>query len=311
MAGKTHFPRQGGYQWIQSFYSEPAPAGHVTTGNVFFVNSATGTDDTSHGFSPEAPFASIAYAITQCTANNGDRIYAMPGHVETIAAAGSVDFTGKAGVAVYGLGIGTNRPKILFNGTDSIIKMAAANCTLQNVYLSAGIDEVVTAVSVTAAFCTLDAVDVVEASAKQFIQFCLTTAAATDLRIQNCVHHQSTASASNALWIQLVGADRAKIRNNQFFITTTNSASSSIIESDTTAPVNILISGNTIVQLGGASVIPVKLVASTSGFVGNNTVASPKTAISGSIACASCYAANNYAGHVVNTSGILEPVADA
>src|SRR4029077_5305854 len=127
---------------------------------------------------------------------------------------------------------------------------------------------------------------------------------------ENCTCHQSTASAANSLWISLVGADRAKILNNKFFLTTTNSASSSVIQSVTTAPVNILIQGNTIVHLGGTAVVPINLMTATSGFVSNNTVASPKTAIAGSIACASCYASNNLAGHVVNTSGILEPVAD-
>src|SRR5262249_19101068 len=156
------------------------------------------------------------------------------------------------------------RPIITFNGTDSIIEVNAASCGLKNVILQAGIDEVVKAISVKAAFFTIDAVDVVEVTSKQFIQFCLTNASATDLIIKNCIHHQSTASASNALWIQLVGADRAKIVGNNIQITTTNSASSSVIESDTTAPVNILILGNNIVQLGGASVVPITLVASTS-----------------------------------------------
>lgn len=310
---KTHYPA-GANQFglLPSFYFEPGsvPDSDNTTGNVWFVCSGTGTDGAGYGRSPDAPFASINYAITQATASNGDRIYAMPGHVETIAAAGTLT-ANVAGLLIVGLGLGTNRPKILFNGTDSIVAISAANVTFRNMYLAAGIDEVVKAFSVTAAFVTLDAIDVVEVTSKQFIQFCLTTAAATNLRIQNCEHHQSTASASNSLWIQLVGADRAKILNNKFFLTTTNSASSSVIESDTTAPVNILIAGNIVVQLGGTGTVPINLVTSTSGFVHSNYVASAKTAIAGSIALASCYGANNYAAHVVNKNALLEPVVDA
>ena len=307
MAGKTHFPATGAYRWAQflSFYFDGA-----TTGNVWFVNSATGTDSTGFGSSPEAPFASINYAVGQCVANNGDRVYVMPGHAETVAAGGTLALA-TAGVEVVGLGVGSNRPTITLAGTASTIPVSAANVTLRNVIVKVSITEVVSCFNVTAPFCTLDRVDFVETTSKKLIQFLVTSALGTDLVISNCKHHQGVAPVANSLWIQLIGADRAKITGNQFFLTTTNSASSSVIESDTTAPANILIANNWIVQLGGASVIPVKLVAATSGFVANNTVASPKTTIAGSIACASCYAAGNLAGHVVNTSGILEPAADA
>ncbi len=281
-----------------------------TTGQIFFVNSVTGTNTANGGANPDAPLASIAYALTLCTASKGDRIIVMPGHVETIAAGGTLACS-VAGVSILGLGNRFNRPVISFAGTDSVIAISAANVVLKNLILNAAVDEVVKAISVTAAGVTIEAVNVQEVAAKQFIQFLLTSAAATDLEILNCTHHQSTASASNALWIQLIGADRAKIINNRIFITTTNNAGSSVIESDTTAPVNILIKDNVIVQLGGTSTIPINLVAGTSGFAVGNTVASQKTAIAGSIALASCYGANNYASHVVNKNGLLEPVVDA
>jgi hypothetical protein len=281
---------------------------------VFFVNSVTGNNTTvgsgSNGVDPTTPFKTLAFAITQCVSSNADVIYLMPGHVETVSSATSHNIN-KIGVTIIGLGNKTNRPKLNFSATTSVLTISAASVAIKNVQLYSTIDEVVTAISVTAAYATLDAVDVVETSAKQFIQFCLTVAAATDLTIQNCIHHQSTASASNALWIQLVGADRFKILNNLIQITTTNSASSSVIESDTTAPVNGLLLNNIIVQLGGTATIPIKMVASTSGFALNNFVASQKTAIAGSIALASMYGANNYAGHVANTNGLLEPVVDS
>lgn len=285
----------------------------LTTGRVYFVDSVTGKNaayNGKQGASAQFPFATINYAITQCRASKGDIIYVFPGHAETIAAAATLACS-KIGVRVIGLGNRNNRPTIQLLGTDSKIAMTAASFTIQNVILLAGIDEIVTAISVTAAYCTLDGVDVVETTSKQFIQFVLTSALATDLLIQNCVHHQSTAPAANSLWIQLIGADRAKILNNRFMITTTNSASSSVIESDTTAPVNITIGGNYIVQLGGTGTIPINLVASTSGHVYDNYVASLKTNIAGSIALASCYGDQNFAGHVVNKNGLLEPVVDA
>ncbi len=47
-----------------------------TTGNVFFVDSGSGTraDDTSHGRDSTKPFSTVDFAIGQCTASNGDII---------------------------------------------------------------------------------------------------------------------------------------------------------------------------------------------------------------------------------------------
>ena len=57
-----------------------------TTGNVFFVKSTgpNAADDPGHGKSPSKPFATIDYAVGQCTASNNDFIWVMPGHVETV-----------------------------------------------------------------------------------------------------------------------------------------------------------------------------------------------------------------------------------
>ena len=291
------------------------PLSVTTTGLVFFVDSVTGNDapynsSSGQGTNPSQPFKTLSIAMTQTRASKGDVIYLMPGHAELIPAAATLNFF-KAGVQVIGLGIGSNRPSITYAGTDSLLLFSAASTALRNVRLLCSVDEVVTALSVTAANVTIDTVDVVETAAKQFIQKVLTTAAAVDLTITNCTDHQSTAPAANSAWIKLVGADRANIIGNRIFITTTNSASSSVILSVTTAPVNILIQDNVIVQLGGASVIPINLMTGTSGYAASNKVASPKTTIAGSIALASCYGANNLASHTVNTDGILEPVADA
>ena len=55
----------------------------VHTGNVFFVMTG-GTDSAGYGLHPDRPFATVDFAIGQCTANQGDVIYVMPGYTETI-----------------------------------------------------------------------------------------------------------------------------------------------------------------------------------------------------------------------------------
>jgi len=53
-------------------------------GNVFWVSSTTGTDSAGYGRNPDAPVATLDYAIGLCTASKGDIVYLMPGHAENI-----------------------------------------------------------------------------------------------------------------------------------------------------------------------------------------------------------------------------------
>src|SRR4051812_7269513 len=85
-----------------------------STGKRFFVDSVTGTDSVGAGQNPDTPFATISFALTQCTASKGDIIYVMPGHAEAIAAAGTLACS-VIGVSIIGLGNGSNRPSISLN----------------------------------------------------------------------------------------------------------------------------------------------------------------------------------------------------
>lgn len=104
----------------------------LTTGNIYFVNSATGADSAGGGQNPDAPFATVAYALTQVSANNGDRIYVMPGHAEAIADATSFA-AAIAGVQVIGLGVGSSRPTItLGTANTATVAVSAANVSFEN-----------------------------------------------------------------------------------------------------------------------------------------------------------------------------------
>lgn len=115
-----------------------------TTGRIFFVdstNTANKGDDILHGNTPQAPFATIDFAIGQCEANRGDIIKVLPGHAETITAAGAINLD-VAGVTIEGLGTGRARPIITFaSSVAASINFNAANCKLLNVVLDmTGID---------------------------------------------------------------------------------------------------------------------------------------------------------------------------
>src|SRR6266702_1488098 len=156
----TNFP-----QGIASFGVPVLGSGDqaaTTTGQVLFVNSVTGrdskVDQSGQGTTPGQPFKTINYAVSQCIANNGDVIYVMPAHGEAIAA-GATLAVNVAGIRIIGLGNRNTRPKITFNGTDSVVAVSAASCTLSNMILQAGIDEVVKAISITGAFSMMDRID--------------------------------------------------------------------------------------------------------------------------------------------------------
>ena len=100
----------------------------ATTGTYFFVSSGTGSNSHS-GKNPAEALATIDYAIGKCTDSKGDVIVVMPGHAETISAAGGIT-ADVAGITIIGLGNGGLRPIITFSGTASTFVISAANVTV-------------------------------------------------------------------------------------------------------------------------------------------------------------------------------------
>jgi hypothetical protein len=232
----------------------------------------------------------------------------MQGHAETLATAGAITAS-KANVKIIGLGSGNERPTLTLSATASTIAVTAANVLFKNFIITGSIAELVTVFNITAAGCTLDAVDFA-GGATSTIKFLTTSAAATKLTIQNCVHVTTAAVTANAWWIQLTGADDARIINNSFNIVTSNNAASGAIGGLTTASVRVLVKYNDIYVLG-TSVLPLSMLAGSTGILAYNNIGCSKTAAAGGVQPASCYCVQNFITNVVTTSGKLDPVATA
>lgn len=118
-------------------------------GNIFFVDSgATAASDAAgYGLNPDAPFATLDYAIGSCTASNGDVIYVMPGHAETYTATNGWD-ADVAGIKIIGLGWGSNRPTFTFDDTDAQVNIGANNVTIENLRFVPSASAVVAGVQV-------------------------------------------------------------------------------------------------------------------------------------------------------------------
>ena len=90
--------QSGGVFTVQEMQDHP--------GDIWFVDStaSAASDTAGFGKNPDAPTATIDYAVGLATASKGDVIYVMPGHNETIAAATSLVID-KIGLSIIGLGV--------------------------------------------------------------------------------------------------------------------------------------------------------------------------------------------------------------
>lgn len=293
-----------------ALFSQQQPGGmfaildnRMTTGNIFFVNSVTGTDAAGYGQNPDAPFKTINYAISQCTDDNGDQIYAMPGHAEAVGAAGGIT-VGKKGVTVIGLGAGRKRPVItLGTATTATIAISSANFTLKNVVVDCtGFDAVVAPLLVTAGDCTIDGCDFIVAGASAQATSAITTTAAADrLTVKDC-KFRGTSDAGTTAALIIVGGDGHTIQDSLFIGAYTSGVGA--IQNVTTACTNALVLRNRIVNLTASNTKAMVFVSTSTGQIADNSM----QILSGTApitAAAMSWAGPNYYAATIGTGSVL------
>lgn len=177
----------------------------ITTGNIWFVCSLTGTNSPGYGVNPDFPFASLDYAVSRVTNNLGDEIFLMPGHVETLTAAGSslgnggvfIGSTLSNDIRIIGLGNGRHRP--VFNYTTAAaasMNITAANVTIRNcVFTPNGVSAVTAAINVTGADFWMDQCEMqVSTGTNGAVLGILTAATATRLKVTNSLFYGPASS---------------------------------------------------------------------------------------------------------------------
>ena len=176
--------------------------GMVTTGNVWFVDSTTGSDGNS-GQDKDHPFATIDYAIGRCTANKGDVILVMPNHSETITAADGINVDIE-GVSIIGLGVGNNRPEIAYStSTAASFGVNADSVLLKNLYFDmTGVDGMDTPLDIDDNHCTIEDCEFLVGDATyQADEAINADANADNLTIRRCKFISGTAGANYAIHI--------------------------------------------------------------------------------------------------------------
>ena len=196
----------GGVYTVDDFKEHP--------GDIYFVDSgsATGSDSAGYGKNPDKPFLTIDYAVGMCTANQGDVIYVMPGHAETVPAAGGLDLD-VAGISVIGLGRGTLQPTVtLTTANTADVDVDAANILIENIHFKSGFEDIAACIDVNAADCTIRNCRFTEAADNQNFLICIlgALAAASDgLIVEDCYCIQD--DATNTHFISLPGTSKGVV----------------------------------------------------------------------------------------------------
>jgi hypothetical protein len=171
------------------------PIAQTHPGRAFWVSNNTtgllvgqrgGSDGNRGTF--DSPFATLSYAVTQCVANRGDIIFIKPGHAESIVAAGTIALS-IAGVAIVGLGVGSNRPTFTYTTANTAaITVTKDNISVQNCVFTANF------LSVAAAFTV--------STAKNFtVQNCLFQDTDGTHNFLNCVKSTGAANTADGLTV--------------------------------------------------------------------------------------------------------------
>ncbi len=279
---------------VKTFYRK-MPGGYTvvteksyTPGDVFYVDSgnANGSDQAGFGVNTDNPFATLDYAIGQCTADNGDVIIVLPGHTEDLGAAAKVDCD-VAGITIMGLGQGSDRPRIDLDATDAGVLVGASNIHIENITIRPSVNNVVIGMDIEAGI-TGTKIESCEwmigetAATDECLIHIDIKAACHDTRITNCLFRSDDGSAP-AVGIKLTGAShRAMIRNNTFM----GPFSTAAVNGITALSEDILIADNFMKVADGEPGI--ELFTGTTGMIINNIMDSTGIVADSAIVADAC-----------------------
>jgi hypothetical protein len=234
-------------------------------GKVLFVHAGTGAG-ANDGLSADFPLATFDQAVNKCTNNAGDVIIGLPGHAESIVAAGGLDLD-VIGVTVIGYGSGSNRPTITFTtATTADMDIDAANVTIVNLLFVAGIDALVAPIDVNAAdFKMLNCETRDVAGSYQTVDFILTDDNCDRFVISGWKHTGDSAAGAETA-ISVIGGDDWVIEDFWIY----GNFSVAAIENVTTAGNRVRIGGGAkpcFIWTENAADVAITMVATTTGMI--------------------------------------------
>jgi hypothetical protein len=280
-------------------------------GSHFFVGSAHANAGTSaaHGYSPDAPLTTIDAAVALCTASAGDIIWVLPGHVETVTAAGGLDLD-VAGITVRGIGSGTLQPKVdLTTIATADVDIDAANITIENLQFEASVADLAAVIDVNADDCTIRncrfLAPVTDENAKIWILGA--TATGSDrLVVEGCWFQDKDAANTHGISFADGTPDGCVVRDCVF-----HGFYETAAIGGTGALTNCLILNNYIQNADTDADACINLPANTTGIVARNVVGAALgcNATTNITVGSSAVLAENYSVDVGDRQGVLDPIA--
>jgi hypothetical protein len=274
-------------------------------GDILFVHSGTGTNGAGYGQNPDAPVASLTYAIGLATANKNDVIYVLPGHSETFTAAAGFAAS-VAGLSIIGLGKGTNRPTFNFTATAATTTVTAANVTLENLRFVAGISAVVVGLSVSAADLTVRNCEFYWGGTTgfDFVDSVILAAASDRATFEGCRFLAEPAVAGAATAIKLSGASsNVRVFRCEFM----GDHSTACVNGITTLSQGLMVLDNLVHNTSATKPYLSVLTGTTGVLAGTRGLASGATVAANAVADAMAHCEN----FVVNTAGTIAIVKGA
>ncbi len=289
----------------------------IASGNVIFLSSVTGSSSYD-GLSLATPKATLAAASTACTANNGDIIYVLSGHAETISTSTAITLS-KAGITIIGLGIGANRPTFtLDTATTATINVTAANIVFQNCIFVANFAAIVSCFTLTTAkdlqFINCHFRDTT--AVLNFLTIVTTAAtsnAADGLVFSNCRITSKTATAATN-WISALGTNDRWVLDNNVYTAVTTDAGAVLPIATGKVLTNLLFTNNLVNVVNATGTATGYLITTDgttcSGFIHNNfDHALPTTPLLITATSGFVYGLN-YHSDQADKQGYLVPAAD-
>jgi hypothetical protein len=223
----------------------------ITTGDRWYVDSGSGTDGAGYGPNPDAPFATIDYAISNCTASQGDIIYVMPGHAENITTATGINCD-VIGISIIGLGDGDLIPTVTFTAAAGSVTISVASVTIRNIKFVANFETGVTTgftIAAGADGLTLDGVKMFDTSATfEFLVHASIATGVDRLLIKNCRFIGAAGTMSGSLVFAGTSLD-AEICHNYWHV----DSSDSVIHHDAGVASNMYLHHNACAEFKTAS----------------------------------------------------------
>lgn len=264
-------------------------------------------------------FATIDAAVGACTASAGDVIFVLPGHTETITAAGTLALD-VAGITVIGLGRGSLRPVLNYTtAAAASVTVGAADITVENLRFTAGFADITVAVDVGAATdFTMKNCEWTEPTADQNFLIGVrtdTTANSADgLTIQDCRYIVTDVVNTNWIYFRNNNA-RVSVDNNYIFMGV-NDAQTIIRVNTGNALTQVHVVGNYVRRLQTTSeyitddidgIFIGSNTTTNSGIVANNFVHHADLSTAVLVSLTGVAMIENYGTPSVTASGFLVP----